>query len=220
LKKLILAIVLFVAAAVQAEPLRVIAPSNGETLRGGRFATLAWNAGRLAPDAEEWEAFLSVDGGRFYSVRLTPHLDISIRRFDVLIPNVDSDDARILIRTGNERNETILTLPQRLRIRAEANAFRPSQTQAEGPESARPNEPRVVQWSVGNHVESAATPDDVRAVKTISESTKWGVGNRGSEERLPTTDSRLPAKQTRAPRATRRTPETSDVLLRSSRMNV
>jgi len=168
LKKLILAIVLSAAAAAQAEPLHVIAPANGETLRGGRFATLAWSAQRLAPEAEEWEAFLSVDGGRFYSVRLTPHLDISIRRFDVLIPNVDSDDVRILIRTGNERNETILNMPQRLRIRAEATAIRPSRTEAEGPESARPNEPRVVQWSVGNHVESSATPDDLRAAETPS----------------------------------------------------
>jgi hypothetical protein len=220
LRQFLITALLLAAAVAQAEPLQLIAPANGDVLRGGRFATLAWAADRLGNDAEEWEAFLSVDGGRFYSVRLTPHLDINTRRFDALIPNVDSDDVRILIRTGNERNETILTMPLRLHIRAEAVAVRPSQTPAEGPESARPNEPRVVQWSVGDHVEASATPDAIRAVKTISERTKWGVGNRGSEERLPTPDSRLPIKHSRPPQPARCSLETSDVLLRSSRLNV
>jgi hypothetical protein len=218
LKTLILVIVLSAASASHAEPLRVIAPANGETLRGGRFATLAWSAQRLAPEAEEWEAFLSVDGGRFYSVRLTPHLDISVRRFDVLIPNVDSDDVRILIRTGNELNETILTMPQRLRIRAEAAAIRPSQTEAQGPESARPNEPRVVQWSVGDHVENSATPDGLRAEKTTSTRARE-IAAAKTIHYTPQLTLRGVA-ESRSPLAARSTQQTADVLLRSSRMNV
>src|SRR5436190_13809814 len=144
------------AFALQAEPLRLLAPSNGDVLPGGRFVTLAWSGDH--PGAEEWEAFLSVDGGRFYSVRLTPHLDIDVHRFDVLMPNVDSHDVRILIRTGDERNETILTMPQRFRIHAEAPTVQPARVQAEGPESARPNEPRVVVWSTVTGIEHSAAP--------------------------------------------------------------
>lgn len=206
------------AIAVHGQSVRLLSPADGDTLRGGRFATLAWSAGRLGPDAEEWEAFLSVDGGRFYSVRLTPHLDISIRRFDVLIPNVDSDDVRILVRTGNERNETIITMPERLRIRAEASAFRPAQTQVESPESARPNEPRVVQWSVGDHVESSATPDGMRAAKTTSARSSEIVPAKTVRHTPSLTSCVVTAS--RSPLAAPRSLETSNVLLRSSRMNV
>ena len=218
MRRFLIAVLLLTAAAVKGEPLRLIAPADGDVLRGGHFASLAWNGERLGHDAEEWEAFLSVDGGRFYSVRLTPHLGIAIHRFDVLVPNVDSDDVRILIRTGNERNETIINLPERLHIRAEATAVRPSQTQAEGPESARPNEPRVVQWSVGDHVESTATPDGLRTTKSlparsteiISVSPHLAAGFNPPEK----------FKSTRPLLAARRSPQSIDVLFRSCRMNV
>jgi len=149
------------AAAVHAESLHLVAPSDGATLRGGRFATLSWTPGRLVANAEEWEAFLSVDGGRFYAVRLTPHLDIAVRTFEVLIPNVDSDDVRILLRTGDERNETIIPMPQRFRIRAEAAPVQPARTRGEGPESARPGEPLVVQWSAGGNVFASTPPAQI-----------------------------------------------------------
>ena len=218
MRRFLIAALLLTAAAASAEPLRLIAPADGDVLRGGHFAPLAWNAERLSPDAEEWEAFLSVDGGRFYAVRLTPHLNIGVRRFDVLVPNVDSDDVRILIRTGNERNETIINLPGRLHIRAEATAVRPSQTQAEGPESARPNEPRVVQWSVGDHVESTATPDAIRATNSlptrsteiVSTSSDVAAGSSPPEK----------FESSCSPLAARRSPQTIDVLLKTCRLNV
>src|SRR5581483_10455564 len=147
--------------------IQVLSPADGATLRGGHFATLSWSAQQLPRGAEEWEAFLSVDGGKYYAVRLTPHLDISIRRFEVLIPNVDSDDARLLVRTGDERHETILELPQHLRIRAEAQEAFVTRTGGGGSESARPNDPLVVQWSVGDHVETSATPASLSASKSV-----------------------------------------------------
>jgi hypothetical protein len=48
-------------------------------------------AGSLA--AVEWEAFLSLDGGRTYPVRITPHLDLSIRRrFHFQVPAFPTRD--------------------------------------------------------------------------------------------------------------------------------
>ena len=88
------------ALPLSAETLRVAAPRAGVPMHGGTFATLEWTAGALPPHAEEWEAFLSVDGGRYYAFRITPHLDIDRRRFDFLVPNVGTGNARILIRTG------------------------------------------------------------------------------------------------------------------------
>jgi hypothetical protein len=216
LRRLLLSGCLAVAAiAAQAEPLRLIAPSNGDVLPGGRFVTLAWSGDH--PGAEEWEAFLSVDGGRFYSVRLTPHLDIDINRFDVLIPNVDSNDVRILIRTGDERNETILTMPQRFRIHAEALAVQPAGTQAEGPESARPNEPRVVQWSVGARVESSATPAQWTAFASQKAcSTEFACVSYRWQHEAQT----ILSARTGRIALPRQLPRSTDRLLQSSRLNV
>lgn len=121
-------------------------PARGTVLRGGSFANVSWTALRTF-DAEEWEAFLSVDGGRYYSVRLTPHLDIAVRTFAFLVPNVDSDDVRILIRTGDERDETIVDFPQRFSIRASRAIETPVRSLSGGPEAARPGDDPVVQWS-------------------------------------------------------------------------
>jgi hypothetical protein len=151
-------------AALLLATLQVVTPTDGTTLRGGHFATLTWSAQQLPRAAEEWEAFLSLDGGRYYAVRLTPHLDIRTRTFQVLVPNVDSDDARLLIRTGDERRETVIEMPQRLRIRAEADAIVISQRTGGNGESARPNEPPVVMWSVGDHVVTSATPPAICAL--------------------------------------------------------
>ena len=56
-------------------------PRPEQALVAGRTATLAWSAGpRLASSRriEEWEAFLSVDGGAHYVVRAPPTSSISI----------------------------------------------------------------------------------------------------------------------------------------------
>src|SRR6476661_1831838 len=82
MRRLSLAVALLAFASfARAESLRVVAPANGATLRGGSFAELRWTSARLPSDAEEWEAFLSVDGGKYYAFRVTPHLDIKLRSF-------------------------------------------------------------------------------------------------------------------------------------------
>lgn len=107
LSRSLLAIALLSCSAfARASTLRLVAPANGATLRGGSFAELRWAAGELPKGAEEWEAFLSINGGKYYAFRVTPHLDIDIRRFTFIVPNVDTHDARILIRAGDEVRET------------------------------------------------------------------------------------------------------------------
>jgi hypothetical protein len=214
-----LLIATLICAAARAESLHLISPTDGAVLRGGHFTTLSWAAVNLGKNAEEWEAFLSVDGGRYYSVRLTPHLNINVRTFKVLVPNVDSDDVRLLFRTGNERSETIIEMPQRQRIRAEAIAVRPSATHARGPESARPNEPAVVVWSVGDHLESAAAPVQISTSKTTtSHSCETTLVSRAWHT-LVLLAVRAQPGITRSPLAARCSHEIG-VILQTSRMNV
>ena len=103
LTRVLFAIVLVASAAfARADALRLLAPADGAALRGGSRAELRWSAAELPPAAEEWEAFLSVDGGRYYG--WISRLDIDLRSFTFGVPNVAQDGCRILIRHGEERN--------------------------------------------------------------------------------------------------------------------
>jgi hypothetical protein len=131
--------------------LRLLAPADGTELAGGASATLEWReTAPLPAHVEEWEAFLSVDGGHYYALRITPHLDRDLRRFTFTVPNVASDDARILLRFGDEERETEVELPVQLRIRFDPLAPRawPVFEEEEG-ESAREGEEPVHAWLAG-----------------------------------------------------------------------
>jgi hypothetical protein len=215
----------FVVAAIttsawSAQPhVAIVQPSAGAVLRGGEFATISWSA--VHPfEAEEWEAFLSVDGGRYYSARLTPHLDIRIRTFTFIVPNVSSDDVRLLIRTGDEREETIVEFPQRYSIRATAspNAGVPSSGRGE---SARPGDAPVVLWNTGRSIEWS-----VEAKATIA-------GRRSSRDRQALaapalsneiTEVELSAESDRGPQtaafAPREIPSRRDILRLVHRLNI
>lgn len=148
----VVAIVLLAPALWAAEPINVIEPSNGAVLRGGATATIAWTATAPLPHGVvEWEAFLSVDGGRYYSTRITPHLDIDIRSFEWRVPNVSSNDVRLLLRMGDERDEKSVDVPLRFSIVAEPD-YRPSSIRFahERAEAARPGDPAVVVWATGD----------------------------------------------------------------------
>jgi hypothetical protein len=100
-------------------PIRLTSPGAGATLTAGTTAELAWEAlPGLAPlsKVEEWEAFLSVDGGATYPLRVTPHLDQDLRRIRWQVPAVPTADARLLLRLGDERREIVVELPQRFTI--------------------------------------------------------------------------------------------------------
>jgi hypothetical protein len=146
-KLLLLVALLLVAPALHAETV----------LRGGSLATIEWSAAALPANAEEWEAFLSIDGGAYYAFRITPHLDIARRQFTWLVPNVDTKNARILIRTGDERRETLHELPARFEIVRDVHAEVPRQgivPAAEG-EAARSGDPGVVAWTDGDRAGGA-----------------------------------------------------------------
>jgi hypothetical protein len=148
----IIALAMFaIASSAQASTLQLVAPAGGATLRGGSFAELRWSSAELPAAAEEWEAFLSVDGGRYYAFRVTPHLDIELERFTFLVPNVDTSDARILIRAGDEKHETEFESAGTFSIVRDANAelaFSRLPQSGHG-EAARNGDPEVLAWTDG-----------------------------------------------------------------------
>jgi hypothetical protein len=150
------------AAGMRSAPtlVQLEAPRVGDTLQAGDTAELAWEPrepfARLDAlgQAEEWEAFLSFDGGATYPVRITPHLDVQLRRVRWQVPAIPTTDARLLLRFGNERNETSVELPLRFAI-AEAPWAAPlfggGARQAALPgEPALPGRPGVVAWVEGS----------------------------------------------------------------------
>src|SRR5882724_6783731 len=107
-----LAVLLF-PAIVFAGPaqIRLVTPVAGAALRGGETAAISWEADALPPEAEEWEAFLSIDGGRHYAIRITPHLDIHLHQASWTVPNITARDVRVLLRVGDERRESAIEVP-------------------------------------------------------------------------------------------------------------
>jgi len=161
MRRAALAVVLLAFATfARAESLRVVAPANGATLRGGSFAELRWTAANGLPAAEEWEAFLSIDGGKYYAFRVTPHLDIQLRSFTFVVPNVDTRNARILIRTGDEIHELHFESRDSFSIVRDAKAETPLPRvfASERGEAARDGEPGVVAWADGARDGSDVTP--------------------------------------------------------------
>jgi hypothetical protein len=135
-------------------PVELTAPRAGETLRAGDTVELAWAPRESLGHAEEWEAFLSFDGGATYPVRITPHLDLALRRVRWQVPAIPTHDARLLLRFGDERQETRVELPQRFAIAAApwaAPLFGGAARRAALPgEPALPGRPGVVAWVEGS----------------------------------------------------------------------
>ena len=153
----LLAAVLFLLAgalpALDLPALRVLAPAAGAELSGGDLTALEWEAPAGLGAAEEWEAFLSLDGGVTYPVRLTPHLDLSIRRLLFRVPDLPTRRARLLLRYGDERREReieaagVFTIAARSGWREELPVGR-VQGLSHG-EAARPGDHGVVLWVEG-----------------------------------------------------------------------
>jgi hypothetical protein len=156
----ILAIGLLATAARPASavvPLRLLSPGDGAVLRSGSLATLEWvpSAAFSGPERwEEWEAFLSLDGGATYPVRLTPHLDRELRRIRFKVPALPTADARLLLRIGDERREIAFELPERFTIAAAPgllpDALDLPRTVWRRGEPARPGEAGVLVWVEGS----------------------------------------------------------------------
>jgi hypothetical protein len=132
-----------------ARPIELVAPQDGAMLAAGSTADLEWaplaRYARLA-GVEEWEAFLSLDGGATYPLRITPHLDQDLRHFRWQVPPIPTANGRLLLRLGDELRETVVELPQRFSIVASPAAMVPAflleiQAPTRG-EPARPAEAR------------------------------------------------------------------------------
>lgn len=147
------------SAGQAARSVRLVSPVEGETLEAGELARIEWSAepGHLPPAATEWEAFLSLDGGRTYPIRLTPHLDLALRGFSFEVPNVPARDARLLLRIGDERSERSYETPTRFAIGASARKRwlvgpweAPLSRTLEPGEPARHGDRGVVAWLEGD----------------------------------------------------------------------
>ncbi|HYH47859.1 MAG TPA: hypothetical protein VEG34_19415 [Thermoanaerobaculia bacterium] len=113
---------LTVGALQEGTAVRMVAPLPGATLVAGTTAEVEWEPlarfAELLPRTEEWEAFLSLDDGKTYPMRITPHLDEDLRRFRWQVPPLPTPHARILLRFGDERKETSVLVPRRFAILA------------------------------------------------------------------------------------------------------
>jgi hypothetical protein len=159
------------AAFARAEPpaIEVLSPRPGQTLRAGGDLLLEWRAPNGLPeDIEEWEVFLSLDGGTYWAHRLTPHLAGDVTRFQARLPAIASDGARLLFRFGDEHEEVELELPSEWVV---APALLPPAVElshfvAGSGESARPGEPGVATWIDGPR-------DGSRRVRYARDETCW-----------------------------------------------
>lgn len=147
--RLAVAVAVFLAVLpLYAEP-RLVEPRDGAELAGGSIVAIAWD-GEVDAGVEEWEAFLSVDGGHWFSTRITPHLDADIRRFTFEVPNVDARDVSILLRFGDEEHEREVDVPARFTIRFDPAAMRTRVFVVRGDgEPARPGSRGVARWVTG-----------------------------------------------------------------------
>lgn len=106
--------------ALAASPLfagtpRLDSPIRGQSLHAGDELVIRWED--PSPPGREWEAFLSLDGGHTYPLRLTPHLSSEIRTYAWEAPELAAADARIRLRFGDERSETQVDFPEPFAIR-------------------------------------------------------------------------------------------------------
>ena len=109
-----------------------------QPLSAGDSVVLSWTAlPELArhPWVDEWEAFLSFDGGETYPVRLTPHLDLGRRSFAIELPAVATQRARWMLRFGDEAREVEFEFPELFEIRR--SRAHPSAARAGGSRKGR-----------------------------------------------------------------------------------
>jgi len=130
----------------------LVAPAAGTELAAGGQVEVGWRPLGDAPVRfEEWEVFLSLDGGATWPFRLTPHLDATRRRAIVDLPPFASADARFLFRFGDERDERELPLPRAFAIapaRGAAATVAPRIAPRRG-EAARAGQRGVAWWVEG-----------------------------------------------------------------------
>lgn len=139
----------FFAAA--AFTVRLIEPAGTRELEAGSHSFISWQAENVPDNVDEWEAFLSADGGRTYPVRVTPHLDASIHRFRWSVPAAPTRTLTIMLRFGDERHEQRFVFPLATHIAGAAphDLPRPVEVEKRG-ESATEDGEGAGAWVEGN----------------------------------------------------------------------
>jgi hypothetical protein len=137
-------------AATAAPAIELVEPQPGTPLVGGTRMSLAWQSrGSSVPPGDEWEAFLSLDGGSSYTIRITPHLDRDRRTASWTVPEVPSQNVRFLFRFGDEQRETAVELPATYTIVASNSPASAIARVNQRGEPARPHEAGVAVWEEG-----------------------------------------------------------------------
>lgn len=205
------------AATVRAEPapsappVRLAVPQHGATLQAGSLAVLHWEP--LGPfDAlthvQEWEAFLSLDGGAHYPLRITPHLDRDLRRVLWQVPHIPTRDARLLLRFGNEHHETGVELPERFAINGTASPFAAGtiNLSATPGEPARPGDAGVVAWVEGSRrggaLRQVVAKDAVGLAtgQSVAPDEAWRLALETEEDPVPDPSALLAGRSTPLPK--------------------
>ena len=99
---------IFLPLLISSIPLSALASSSpprwpaSARSAGGRLE-ISWD--RAPEGAREWEAFLSLDGGASFPIRVTPHLSTAVRSFSWPLPMLLSPSARLRVRFGDGRAE-------------------------------------------------------------------------------------------------------------------
>lgn len=151
------------AGRFRSAPVVVTSPLASDTLHSGESIVLAWEAlPELDRHAglEEWEAFLSLDDGASYSVRLTPHLDFARRSFSATLPPFAAQRARLLLRFGDEDEELEYEVPGAFEIRGSSRPdlapASPARGRGEPARRSDPRDPGVAIWVQGTRDGQAA----------------------------------------------------------------
>ena len=113
---LILGTALGVSAAERSFDVLLLEPASGTHVVAGSTIFIEWDAASTPANVDEWEAFISIDGGRTYLSRVTPHLDATIHRFRWTVPDLPGADVTLLLRFGDEQDERRFVFPSRMRI--------------------------------------------------------------------------------------------------------
>jgi hypothetical protein len=83
---------------------RLISPAAGQVLYPGQKVKVEWRS--VLPNIDlgacEMEVFLSLDGGRTFTMWISPWLDPKAESFDWIVPNTPTNAAVIDIRFGCE----------------------------------------------------------------------------------------------------------------------
>jgi hypothetical protein len=137
--------------------------------------------------AEEWEAFLSVDGGRSFPFRITPHLPIAERSFSWTVPLLPTASARIRLRSGVGGVEQEWLAPDRFAIGSSPGASPLSGPGTALKSSPAPGEEDTLVWVERSGSRTALAFAD--PLHGIAPESRWSEGTsdrHGVPRRRPT----------------------------------